>query len=159
MKRLLLPLLAAIAFPNFLNANPFLNETLVFREVYSSNNNHIIKVTKHYDDFYKTTECKITTTNSGSWDKDPLKPIYRKGEWQLQVKSSTLSNVWGEKPLSGYKFDNGEIAPIEKNTISYIPFSIWRNYKEITFNTGTTYYLNTIRDAIYTSRKTIYCQY
>lgn len=159
MKRLLLPLIAAISFPNFLNANPFLKESTLFGERYSSNIDYVIKVTKHYDDFYKTTECKLTTSNSGRWPKDPLKPVYRKGEWQLRVTSSTIRGDIGQfgDLLSGYKFDDGEIVPIERNTIYYIPFSIWSNHQEITFNTGTTYYLGALRQAINLLSNSVFC--
>ena len=65
---------------------------------------------------------------------------------------------FGNTLLSGYKFDDGEIVPIERNTIYYIPFSIWRNYKDITFNTGTTYYLGVLREGINLLNNSSWCQ-
>ena len=152
---LLIPLLTALTLPSAAN-----ERKMLFRKVYAKVKvpergiylspaeqfeYEAVSVYSHYDEFYEKTRCELITSNSGRFDNDPLKPVYKNGEWQLRVNAPFR---YGKPPLKAFKFDDGEIVPLKADTIYHIRFYKWRNHDEITFNTGTTYYLNPLGKAI-----------
>ena len=149
---LLIPLLTALTLPSAAN-----ERRMLFRDVYAKVKDsqyglrpeeqfdyETVSVYSHYDEFYEKTRCELITSNSGRLYNDPLKPVYKDGEWQLRVYAS----IGSSSGLKAFKFDDGEIVPLKADTIYHIRFFKWRNHDEITFNTGTTYYLKPLGKAI-----------
>ena len=175
MKRLLLSLIAALALPISANAGmdsmiykPETNDddgvSIILSRVYSRNKTEgvgKVLVKQYYDEFYDKFECELAFSKPVrlSTTSDPLDLMQMKdtGEWELRIRAKPRGIVSSDKPVKAYKFDDGEIVPLQVGYVYSIPFSRWSNHKEITFNTGTTYYLGSLRRAINLLNNSVFC--
>ena len=134
MKRLLLPLLAALALPTAVNAQN--TYKMLFNE--DDGVDRII-VDKIYDEWNETTSCRIYFTGGILGLKSPNRLIDR-SNYELEFHGYHINN--GE-----YKFDNGWINKLIKGEVEYgrtkdkitIPYSKWSKHKKLLINRDGNY--------------------
>ena len=134
MKRLLLPLLTALALPIAVNAQQ--NYKILFSGNYDGYAD--IYVEKIYDEWTDTTSCNIKFQR---W-RATIDP----SNYQITIKKNL--DRFGSWSDGGYKFDNGWINKFNPKKIfrkgqlrQYeisIPYSKWSKHKILLVNNGTT---------------------